>query len=85
MSYWNDDAEWLRSFAKHCPNHAAKRLNEIAHDIGRVTPDGTFLEELAGKIEGWSQERVTPTAEFAEEISSTLRDIALALKKDDSQ
>lgn len=85
MSYWSNDAEWLRDFAKHVPSHAARRLTDIAHDLDKATPDGTFLEELAGKIESWSMERVTPTAEFAEEISNTLRDIALALKRSETQ
>lgn len=90
---WSEDAELLHELAeKFCSQEGprgspaiAQQLRAIARDLDKATPDGTFLEELAGKMEHWSLERVVPTAAFLEEITDNLRDIALALKRDPSQ
>jgi hypothetical protein len=84
MSYWEDDARFLRDLATDIP-HCRTRLLDIARDLDKSTPDGEYLEELAGKIEGWVAESVLPTRDFAEKISEELRCIALALRRDPSQ
>ena len=89
MSYWDNDAGFLRQHARDPVlqglRTTVQRLNDIAHDLERATPDGEFLEDLAHKIEGWVEQRVLPTQDFAEEIGQNLRCIALALKKDPKQ
>jgi hypothetical protein len=84
VSYWSDDAEFLRNLAVEVPTER-RRLLDIARDLDNATPDGVFIEERAGKIEGWVAESVLPTREFAEKIGEELRCIALALKRDPSQ
>jgi len=86
MSYWNDDVRFLERLAEGMPPGTERRwVLDIARDLGKVAPDGVFLEELAGKIECWSEEGVTPTREYAEKLGEDLRSIGLALKKDPSQ
>jgi hypothetical protein len=84
MSYWEDDAGFLRELAVEAPQHR-RRLLDIAHDLDNATPDGVFVEQLAGKIEGWVRDSVLPTREYAEKISEELRCLSLALKRDPSQ
>lgn len=84
MSYWDDDAEFLREIAAEMPQHR-QRLLDIAHDLDREPPDGPFLEELAGKLERWAEEGVIATREYAERLGDGLRTLALSLKRDPRQ
>jgi hypothetical protein len=84
MSYWDEDANYLREAAEELPQHR-RRFLDIARDLEKSTPDGEFLEQLAGKIEGWVQERVLPTPGFAEELGENLRSLALMLRRHPSQ
>jgi hypothetical protein len=84
MGYWEDDAEYLRNLAVEVPAHRS-RLLDIARDLDKDTPDGAFLEDLAGKIEGWVQDRVLPTPDFADELGEELRCLALTLRRHPSQ
>lgn len=88
--YWESDAAFLRQYAEpltpdEINSSDRRRILDIARDLGKAAPDGEFLEELAGKIERWTEEGVTPTCEYAEKIANNLRSISLALKRDPSQ
>jgi len=84
MSYWSEDAEFLRELAVQVPQHR-RRLLDIAHDLDREPPDGPWVEELADSIERWANEGVIATLEYAERIGESMRTLALALKRDPSQ
>lgn len=80
MSYWDEDAEFLRELAAEVPHHR-RRLLDIAHDLDREAPDGPWVEELAASIERWANEGVIATREYAERIGESLRTLALTLKR----
>lgn len=84
MSYWRDDAQFLRDLAVDVPEHR-RRLLDIARDLDRAAPDGQFLEELAGKLSSWVDDSVLPTRDYAERLTEELRCISLAIKRDPSQ
>ncbi len=49
--------------------------------MDNAQPDAEWLEELGKKIEGWVDQRVLPTPDFAEELAKDLRAFALVVKK----
>jgi hypothetical protein len=79
MSWWNDDAEFLRTLADDHPDDA-QRLRDIARDMDDAEPDAEFLDDLARKLTLWTAQRLVPTVEFAEEIAGQLRSVGLALR-----